>query len=195
MVSEGPNWRCIGFRHYGHLASARFYNGTTHDEILRGGDRIGIDRIADAGGIVGRGALIDYATWADQNGVAVTPFESRNIALEHLHRAAADQGLTFRPGDILFVRSGFTRAYDALSSAEQEALPKRPAPSFAGVESSEAMMRWLWENQFAAVAGDAVAFETSPLGGPHADPEYILHQWLLPRWGMRRFPIRSFACL
>lgn len=106
--------------------------------------------------------------------------------MKHLNQAVAAQAVSFRPGDILFIRSGSTRAYDALSGAEQDALPRRSKPSFSGVESSEAMIRWLWEHQFAAVASDAVAFECSPPGGAGADPSYILHQWLLPRWGMRK---------
>jgi Putative cyclase len=179
-----------GFRHYGHAPTSKFYNGTTLAEIQSGGTKIGIDAIASAGGIVGRGVLIDYARWADENGVSLAPFESKGIPLDMLLKAATAQGVTFRSADILVVRSGFTRAYDALSEADQEALPRREKPSFQGVLASEAMVRWLWETQFAAVAGDAVAFEASPPG--EGDPQYSLHQWLLPRWGMREyFPISS----
>jgi hypothetical protein len=37
-----------------------------------------------------------------------------------------------------------------------------------GVEASGDMVRWLWDNHFSAVAGDAVAFETQPLFQKHS---------------------------
>lgn len=57
-----------------------------------------------------------------------------------------------------------------------------------GVEPTEEILKWLWEKQFAAVAGDAPAFERSPVGlGESEDdepPGVVLHQWLLGGWGM-----------
>lgn len=52
------------------------------------------------------------------------------------------------------------------------------------MESSESTLKFLWENQFAAVAGDAPAFERSPVMGDHVDARYVLHEWLLAGWGM-----------
>lgn len=50
------------------------------------------------------------------------------------------------------------------------------------------MLEWIWENQFAAVAGDAPSFESSPVGRGKAyegkDGMWVLHQWLLAGWGM-----------
>ena len=56
-----------------------------------------------------------------------------------------------------------------------------------GIESTEEVLEWLWENQFAAVAGDSPSFESSPVGGgkgPGDGPVIVLHQWLLAGWGM-----------
>ena len=57
-----------------------------------------------------------------------------------------------------------------------------------GVEPTEEIVQWLWERQFAAVAGDAPAFERSPVGrgkdSVDAAPPVVLHQWLLGGWGM-----------
>ena len=53
-----------------------------------------------------------------------------------------------------------------------------------GVESTEDMLRWLWDNQFSAVASDMVAFESSPVGRAEINQGTVLHQWLLSGWGM-----------
>jgi kynurenine formamidase len=89
-----------------------------------------------------------------------------------------------RSGDILFVRTGFTRAYNALSADEEAALASRPTPDFAGVENGEVTLRWLWENQFAAIASDSPSFEPAPLVREGVPPEQTLHQWCLSGWGI-----------
>ena len=56
-----------------------------------------------------------------------------------------------------------------------------------GIESTVEVLEWLWENQFAAVAGDSPSFESSPVGGGKGQddvPLIVLHQWLLAGWGM-----------
>lgn len=93
-----------------------------------------------------------------------------------------------RPGDVLLIRSGFTAAYNALSAPEKLALSERSSADFIGVESTEELLEWLWESQLAAVAGDAPAFERSPIGAEKGNndvpPAVVLHQWLLGGWGM-----------
>lgn len=139
---------------------------------------------AENGGIVGRGVLLDYASWAAANGIGTRPFESYQVPFVQFEQLIRDEGITFLPGDILFIRFGFTAAYELLSREEQDALPERPSNDFCGIESSEATLRFLWDNQFAAVAGDAPAFERSPPVGPDSNAKYILHEWLLAGWGM-----------
>ena len=137
---------------------------------------------------MGRGILLDYCSWASRNSITLEPLSSTGIPFAHLQRVVVDQNVSFRSGDILFIRSGFTAAYNALSSAEQRALSQRPRPEFMGVEPTIEVLQWLWENQFAAVAGDASAFERSPVGQgkdeDDAPPPVVLHQWLLGGWGM-----------
>ncbi|MCJ1285523.1 hypothetical protein MMC26_004863 [Xylographa opegraphella] len=172
-----------GFRHYGYINEKRYFNGRT-DEDVRESRVLGIDVWADNGGIVGRGVLLDYLDYAERHSVPVHPFTSQRIRLHHLKGLVDEQGVIFRPGDVLFLRSGFTAAYNALPLLEQEALARRPTADFIGVESTIDVLRWLWENRFAAIAGDAPAFESSPVGGPGSDPDTVLHQWLLGGWGM-----------
>ena len=143
---------------------------------------------ASNGGIVGRGVLLDYRSWVSDHSLSLDPLSCTGIPLSHLQRVVADSNVSFRAGDILFIRSGFTAAYNALSVAEQLVLSKRPRANFMGVEPTEGILEWLWENQFAAVAGDSPSFERSPVGHGTTDddvpPSVVLHQWLLGGWGM-----------
>ena len=136
------------------------------------------------GGIVGRGILLDYADFAQRHGITLDVFSPSCIPLAHLQRLVDENGIESQTGDILFLRIGYTSAYNALSPAEQDALAERPRAEFAVVESTTEVLRWLWENHFAAVAGDSPAFESSPVDRPEINPNTVLHQWLLAGWGM-----------
>ncbi|KAI0107809.1 hypothetical protein GGR51DRAFT_142361 [Nemania sp. FL0031] len=172
-----------GFRHFGNLHHKRYYNNRTHGELMTSGV-LGIHTWAEHGGIVGRGVLLDYASWAEERCIELKPFESVQVPLSHIKDVAKAQNTTFRPGDILIIRFGFTAVYNILTDDEQRALAQRPVASFSGIESSEATLRFLWDNQFAAVAGDCPSFECSPPVGPQSDSRFILHEWLLGGWGM-----------
>lgn len=139
--------------------------------------------VAEHGAITGRGILLDYADWAASNSLSVSALESEPIALASLKQVVKDHSLEFRTGDILFIRSGFTAAYNKLSEQQRKDLVHRPSPDFSGVEATEDMLRWLWEHQFAAVGGDAPSFEQAPIRGSHADPRFNLHEWVLAGWG------------
>lgn len=139
--------------------------------------------VAEHGGMTGRGVLLDFADWAVSNAISISALESQAITLESIKRVVKDHRLEFRRGDILFIRSGFTEAYNNLNDQQRRDLPNRPTPDFIGVEATEGMVRWLWDHQFAAVAGDAPSFERAPIRGSHADPNYNLHEWVLAGWG------------
>ena len=136
------------------------------------------------GGIVGRGVLLDWASWASKNGISLSPFQTGAVELSHLKQIVKEKDIHFKPGDILFIRSGFSAAYNKLSEAEQKAFPDRQPPGLLGLEATKDVLRWMWENKFAAVAGDSPSFERGPATGPYNDPEVTLHQWLLAGWGM-----------
>lgn len=148
---------------------------------------------------MGRGILIDYAAFCKRNGITVDPFSSTAIPLSDLQRIAAEEGVTPRVGDILFVRVGFTTVYNTLDAEGRRNLAARPKPNFLGVESTVDTLRWIWESGFAAVAGDAPSFEQAPIEGEHTrtggvwkgqswEEEMqgggLLHQWLLGGWGL-----------
>jgi kynurenine formamidase len=144
---------------------------------------LSITAIVEHGGITGRGILLDYADWAASNSVSVSALESEAITVEHLKQVVKDHKLEFRKGDILFIRSGFTAAYNNLTEQQRKDIPNRSSPDFNGVEATEGMLRWLWDHQFAAVGGDAPSFERAPIRGSHADPNFNLHEWVLAGWG------------
>ncbi|KAH7261653.1 putative cyclase-domain-containing protein [Fusarium tricinctum] len=172
-----------GLRHYPYQDSLLYYNGVTQDEISRSNPKtkIGIQNLSKRG-IVGRGVLLDWATYADDMCINTTsPFESFEIPLSQLKAVAAQQGTNFRSGDILFIRTGWLKAYWSLCLEEQAALPHRKARTSCGVEASEEMMKWHWENQFAAVASDTVAYEAWPSRRPAG---VALHEVFLSGWGM-----------
>lgn len=89
--------------------------------------------------------------------------------------------MTFRPNDILFIRSGYINALSSLSKDDATVYASKTAAMPAiGVESGEEMLKWIWENQFAAVAGDMIAFEALPF----QSKDYWMHEWLLAGWGL-----------
>jgi len=59
---------------------------------------------------------------------------------------------------------------------------KAPGSNAIGVQASDASVRWLYEQHFSAVAGDAVAFEAWP-PVTSAKQGCCLHEWLLVQWG------------
>ena len=106
------------------------------------------------------------------------------VPVAHLKQMVAEQNIQIRPADILFIRVGFTAAYDRLSTPDQENFPTRDPPGLLGLEATKESLRWLWENRFAAVASDSPSFERGPIGGPYNDPDVNIHQWALAGWGL-----------
>jgi kynurenine formamidase len=132
------------------------------------------------GGVVGRGVLLDYAAWAEAENLQFDPFSTHAISAKILREIAASQGTELKQGDILFIRSGWVRAYSQLSEAQAKALADITSPPAVGIESSEQTLRWLWETGFAAVAGDMPSMEAWPC----QNTQFWLHEWLLAGWGM-----------
>ncbi|KAK5739915.1 hypothetical protein LTR17_005011 [Elasticomyces elasticus] len=168
-----------GYRHYGYQNEQLYFNGHALEELLTT-TKIGIHVWAANGGIVGRGVLLDYATWAERQGRSSPAFKTTPITVEELKQVAADQGTTFRKGDILLLRTGWMKSYNALLQQERKELAQLPSPPAIGIESSEATLRWLWDTAFAAIAGDQPSMEAWPC----QNPEFWLHEWLLAGWGM-----------
>jgi hypothetical protein len=135
----------------------------------------------NAGGIVGRGVLLDYARWADEQGIDPAIFSPTTITVDVLEKIAASQNnTTLRQGDILFIRSGYVRAYDKLTDEQRQAIAENPKPPAIGLDSSEATLRWLWDKSLAAIVGDQPSVEAWPV----VNEDFCLHEWVLAGWGM-----------
>lgn len=106
--------------------------------------------------------MLDWYSYAIKNNLSHAPFKNQQIPLEQLLEVARQENVSFRKGDILLIRTGWTHAYYKLSAEEQEKLGGRDDRASIGVEATERSIRWHWEQQFAAVASDTVAYEQWP---------------------------------
>ena len=139
-----------GFRHYGYHNAKNYYGGRSQDEIERS-DVIGIDRVAHAGGITTRAVILDYPRYLERKGQEeVYSMQAKSISAEVLDDMLKESGVKTQDGDLLLLRTGFTRDYAELGEDERRALRDK-APEFLGVRSDEDMLRWIWENGFVAV--------------------------------------------
>ncbi|KUJ11094.1 uncharacterized protein LY89DRAFT_710269 [Mollisia scopiformis] len=150
-----------GFRHFGYQDHKDYFNGCQQKDI-QNSTRNGTHTWVDHGGIVGRGVLLDYFTWAtSRNTTPPTPLSSTEITV----------------ADLL---AGYVSALDALSASEAEAYAATQPHPAIGLRSCEESLRWIWESGFAAMAGDMPAFEALPF----QSTEYWMHEWMLARWGL-----------
>ena len=168
-----------GFRHFSHIPTGQFYNGTTGEDIV--GDKANTHKCSihhwAEHGIAGRGVLIDYWGYAKKNGKEYDPYSYHAIGFDELFAAGKDQGIDIRPaaqggdiqiGDLLFIRSGFVETYYSKEPEERKKLGLRKhglgdvETEFAGVGQEDKVLDWLHDSYFAAVVGDAPSFEAWP---------------------------------
>lgn len=113
--------------------------------------------------------------------------ENHEISLQELKACAAYESVEFNEGDILIVRSGWTKAYLELDEQGRRDWAARTPPRLGGVATTKEMAEWLWDSGFAGVASDATAFESLPFkpeGEPGGLEKISLHEVLLGGWGM-----------
>ncbi|KAJ5806478.1 uncharacterized protein N7503_004080 [Penicillium pulvis] len=176
-----------GFRHHNAPAPTDtnptrrlFHGGTTASEIKdTDSPRIGIGFWAKKG-IAGRGVLIDYVSYAKKRGIPLNALTRQMITLDEVKEIAAECNITFQRGDIFFLRVGLPDTWAAMSAEQRMEYSEQPMPNHAGIEQSERVVRFMWDNHFAAVASDAVSFEVFPA----LNEEFDLHHWLLAGWGI-----------
>lgn len=181
--------------HFAHQPSGKGYNGAqpSIELLTQNFGKLDVDQQIPTlnhwhqrGGLVGRGILLDYRAYADANGIEYSSFSDKRITTEELEKVAEWEDVQFKPGDILIIRTGFTDDLGGMSAEEQEkALGSHQT---CGVEGNEKSAKWHWNKHFAAVAGDAIAYETIPPvredGSVGGIDELVLHQYFLSLFGM-----------
>lgn len=121
--------------------------------------------------------LIDYWSYVQKS---YDPNTTHKITTEDILACANAQGVEFKYGDILMIRTGWVDAYNRMEEATRKNLGevKNYAHTFVGVDQADHMVDFLHDHYFAAVAGDNPAFEAWPTGPAP------LHASLLPLWGV-----------
>lgn len=179
-----------GLRHFGYQKAGRFYNDVTVEDIAGTGPKgssnpniLGIHNAAVHGGVTGRGILVDFARWAatpegqkEVNG-EFKNFSTSAIKLEWLKKTLASQKTEVKFGDILIVRSGFFAAFYNITTDQLTALQQQHPPGLGGVEQSDEVLEWIWNN-FSAIASDHPSFERWP--SPY---DWSMHEVFLAGWG------------
>lgn len=151
-----------GLRHWAYQQTGQFYNGNTltdffnEDKSMKS-NVIGIQNWEKTG-IVGRGILLDFDRWRRAQGIEFDPlpFNPCKVTVDQLKAVARSQGTEIKFGDILFVRTGFTPAYQKLKSEDKQRISTMFQSS--GLVQGEETLEFLWSN-FSAVAGDGITFE------------------------------------
>jgi hypothetical protein len=135
-------------------------------------------------GIGARAYFLDWYNWATKvKGKTVDTTTSYAIPFSELKETASHQGMSLesmRTGDILIIRSGYLAQYATMSASKRKELDdiyEITKPCNIGVEAGGEILRFLWEKQIAAVAGDSWPC-------PEDKKQWQLHQWLLAGWGM-----------
>jgi kynurenine formamidase len=150
-----------------------FYDDTCYNDVpistvtARGASRLAIDALAR--GIIGRGVLLDVARLHGVDSLAI----DHGIGPDELDAACARQGVEVRDGDIVLIRTGWTRVFKEGSPADF----MRGDP---GITLD--CCRWLRERDVAAVASDNWAVERYPCGDP--DLRMPVHYVLIRDMGM-----------
>ncbi|KAK6423599.1 hypothetical protein LTR95_016501 [Oleoguttula sp. CCFEE 5521] len=138
------------------------------------------------GGLVARGVFIDFKRYADEEGRSFNPYNDDKITVQDIEAIAKKQGVEFKKGDVIIIRSGFTEGLTGVSAQKQGEL--MGSHRTCGVTGDEATAKWFWNKHFAAVAGDMIAFEHIPPKRPDGSEgqvsELVLHQYFLALFGM-----------
>lgn len=182
--------------HFHHQASASGYNGVqTSVEQLKqdygNEDREQklptLNHWHSRGGMVARGVFIDWKKWAEENGKDFDPFTDAKLTVQDIETIAKKQGVEFKHGDVIIIRSGFTEGLTGKSGEDQEKL--MGSHRTCGVTGTTEAAKWFWNKHFAAVAGDMIAFEHIPPINEETGKEdtvagLVLHQYFLALFGM-----------
>lgn len=176
-VEDGSQWDVL--THWNDPVTGLFYNGHTEEDVRGPKAKMGIQTWADR--IAGRGALVDIFKFRADEGRPLDPLVDEKIPLSDLVGAMQAQDLQLSPGTILHFRTGFVQAYLQLPPEEKERISHWDQLKTAGLEPSDQLMEFLWDNRVAALVTDCPAVEPWPWDLLGTDS---LHFRTLPRLGL-----------
>lgn len=174
-----------GLRHRRHFVHG-FYNGVADEAVTVGSPELGVNEWAQTG-IIGRGVLLDVDRYRRDCGDPLDHEEGEPLGVALLDDVAAAQGVEFRPGDVLMIRTGWCGFLLNAASADYKATLLKGAKCPGMVQSRESLA-WLWDHQFALVAADNIAFEVLPPvpASPFVSPSDggLMHQEMIALLGL-----------
>lgn len=94
-----------------HQTSKCYWNGLSHADAKKYPTN-GIHNWCEAGGIVGRGVLLDWLSWWEETNPgteAPSPISYHAITVQELDAVAEKQQVNLQQADILIIRTGFVR--------------------------------------------------------------------------------------
>jgi hypothetical protein len=106
--------------------------------------------------------LIDYVAYAERHNIQYSPIESHTITLGSLEEVARELNVEFKIGDILLVRSSFIKWYNEIQDTVERDKVTSTGYTYVGVMATSESIAWVCNHHFAAVAGDAPAWESLP---------------------------------
>ena len=115
--------------------------------------------MAEKGGMVGRGILLDFGRYAEKHGIEYDVNSNYAISLQQLKAMMQEAKLVPRQGDILIIRTGFSKW---LHNCTEESGQNFNHSSTIGIDPSMETIEWIWDNNFAAVGTDSLGFEALP---------------------------------
>jgi kynurenine formamidase len=166
--SQWDGFRHVRAREYGYFTGIQ-------GDFGPGDRRLGIGHWA-ATGIIGRGVLFDFGHLCDAAIEAGGPAPETMITSDDMRAMGERVGV--RPGDIVCVRTGWLKLYQASDGARRAELAS--SRTWPGLSASSEMAEVLWDWGVSAVVADNPAVEVSP-GSPAIGS---LHRRLIPLLGM-----------
>jgi kynurenine formamidase len=163
-----------------------FYNGVTDDQVALGSAALGVQRWSESG-IVGRGVLLDVDRYLRARGEALDYETGGAFTVDVLDAVAAAQAVTFQPGDILLMRTGWCHYFlhEASDAVKASLCAEMRSP---GLLQAYETLEWLWDHQFALIAADNTAVEGIPISAssPFASETDggLMHQELIAMLGL-----------
>ena len=143
------------------FAPGVFYNGADADDV-RHGRRNTIDHWARRG-IAGRGVVIDLDDLLGGAGAGFDPGETRRVTVAELEAARRRAGVSWQPGDVMILHTGYLEWYLGQDRATREDIAAAGDDiASVGLDRGPEMLAYLWDSGIAAIGADNPGVEAGP---------------------------------